>query len=144
MALWSGWTANEFKLIKVTERTYLRDNLRAFGVFVRRAKGTRTADGLAKTVQAVKNKWPEDHGGSGSGNKKFKADETPPKTPSQRFACPFQKHDPADVSYDGTKGRYRSCTGVGFPTIARLKEHLIKWMIICWKAYVVNIDRKWV
>ncbi|KAL5316896.1 hypothetical protein ACEPPN_015948 [Leptodophora sp. 'Broadleaf-Isolate-01'] len=63
----------------------------------------------------------QDDDGGGSGNKKFKDDETPPRTLSQRFACPFQKHDPAEVSYDGTKGRYRSCTGVGFPTIARLK-----------------------
>ncbi|KAG4440139.1 hypothetical protein IFR05_004348 [Cadophora sp. M221] len=72
----------------------------------------------------------QDDGGGGSGNKKFKDDETPLKTPSHRFACPFQKHDPADVSYDGTKGRYRSCTGVGFPTIARLKEHLYRCHLI--------------
>ncbi|KAG4428149.1 hypothetical protein IFR05_016369, partial [Cadophora sp. M221] len=55
-----GWTTNEFRSIEVTERTCLRDDLRAFGVFVRRAKGTRTADALAEAVQAEENVWPGD------------------------------------------------------------------------------------
>ena len=55
-----GWIVNEFNLIKGTERTYLRDDLRAFGVFVRRGKGTRTAHALVEVVQAEENVWPGD------------------------------------------------------------------------------------
>ncbi|KAH7385005.1 hypothetical protein BKA64DRAFT_712128 [Cadophora sp. MPI-SDFR-AT-0126] len=58
--------------------------------------------------------------------KRFKGDDTPSKTPVQKLACPFQKHDAVDFSSNGTTGRYRSCTGAGFPTIARLKEHLYR------------------
>ncbi|PVH81051.1 hypothetical protein DL98DRAFT_654250 [Cadophora sp. DSE1049] len=67
----------------------------------------------------------DEDGDDEQGNKRIRGDETPPETPSQKFSCPFQKHDPADVCYYGTKGRHRSCTG-GFPTIARLKEHLYR------------------
>jgi hypothetical protein len=35
----------------------------------------------------------------------------------RRFACPFYQHNPSP------SGRPRSCTGPGFPSIAKLKEH---------------------
>ncbi|KAG4428015.1 hypothetical protein IFR05_016501 [Cadophora sp. M221] len=54
------WTASDFRMIEDTERTYLRDDLRAFGVFVRRGKGARTAHALAEVVKAEENVWPDD------------------------------------------------------------------------------------
>jgi len=62
----------------------------------------------------------DEEGDDGQSNKRMRGDDTPVKTPSQRFACPFQKYDPGEFYYDGTKGRHRSCIG-GFLTIARLK-----------------------
>ena len=55
-----------------------------------------------------------------SGNKS-KGKETSSNNILRRFACPFQKRDPVYYSYNGTTGRYRACSGLGFTDITRLK-----------------------
>ncbi|KAK0705658.1 hypothetical protein B0H67DRAFT_388929 [Lasiosphaeris hirsuta] len=59
-------------------------------------------------------------------------DPSPPGTgePQQLLACPFHKRDSVKYgiqhgnSGSGKKHKYRACTGPGFKSIQRLKEHL--------------------
>jgi hypothetical protein len=45
--------------------------------------------------------------------------------PGLLFACPFNKFDPERYCPNPTSGaKFRSCIGPGFPSIARLKQHL--------------------
>ena len=67
---------------------------------------------------------------------------TPSTTPARLFACPFYKNDPKTYSQSneaqGMAHKFRTCGGPGWPTVARLKEHLYRVHVIpiqcprCW------------
>lgn len=67
---------------------------------------------------------PPDDENSGRGEKRRRA-EPQAKEAGLLFACPFNKHDPEKYCPNTDTGtKFRSCIGPGFPSIARLKQHL--------------------
>ncbi|KAH9988127.1 hypothetical protein F4779DRAFT_632307 [Xylariaceae sp. FL0662B] len=87
------------------------------------ASGTGGSGSPARTKRRLDGDNQDDPSGGGDehdpdrgGSKRAKKDVEP----ERKWACPFYKHDPRKYS------KHRSCTGPGWPSLHRLKEHLYR------------------
>ena len=75
-----------------------------------------------RSLQERESSPPEDD--SGRGEKRQRTDPHT-KEVGRLLACPFHKYDPDKYGPNSISGtKFRSCIGPGFPSVARLKQHL--------------------
>lgn len=62
-----------------------------------------------------------------------------------RFSCPYFKHNPSKYGLNTANGsRYRACSGPGFQSVTRVKEHLYRSHLNlsqcsrCWRSFSNN------
>lgn len=101
------------------------------GQHSRKRRRTNSDDGLSREK---KGNWDEDDEDDGDDDERGGGKMGPPSTPvgsvrEPLLACLFHKRDPIKYNAHGEMGmgkrpKYRSCSGPGFKSIQRLKEHL--------------------